>query len=273
MKLSRAHIFAVTGATLIACGSAALFCGCKGSTTNAATGTKHPAPPPTVTILPTSVDVRNRNPLTDEVWRNAAWHNLVPPANTNKSTPSVRAAMLYDSDNLYVAFVSDTVPPPSAPISEDKVSVFLDPTAEGEGTEIAQVSVTSTGEILCNWIRSASPAKPKEDGSPDWLHPYRNIPDQVVSGLTAKTGMGLQNGSQVWTAVIAIPVMHLKNPLQQPLVPGMKWRINLIRSISTKDVGMGTEILQANLSPVHVAAQAVSPFRMAKLLLAAEPKK
>jgi hypothetical protein len=273
MQLSRAHIFAFVGATLVACGSAALFCGCKGNTTNADTGRKHVSEPPTVTVLPTNVDLRNRNPLTDEVWKNAAWYNLVPPTNTSKTTPAVRAAMLYDSNNLYVAFVSETVPPPSAPISEDKVSVFLDPTAEGDGTEIAEVSVTSNGTAQCNWIRSALPAKPRDDGSPDWLHPYRNIPNQVVAGLTTRTGTGLQNGSQVWTAVIAIPVMNLKNPLQQPLLPGMKWKINLIRSISTKDVGMGTDILQANLSPVHVAAQAVSPYRMAKLLLAAEPKR
>ena len=36
---------------------------------------------------------------------------------------------------------------------------------------------------------------------------------------------------------------------------------------------MGTEELQANLSQVYVKAQPVSPYRMAKMLLATEPGK
>jgi hypothetical protein len=268
----QAHIFAVTAATIFACGAAALFSGCKGNTTSASVGTKHTTEPPNVTVLPTPVDPRLRDPLSDKVWMAAPWYNLVPPSNTSKSTPAVRAAMLYDAQYLYVAFVSDTVPPPSAPIMLDTVSVYLDSTSEKEqGTEIAHVSVSSTGQYQCNWIRATTPAKAKDDGTPDWFHPYRTFPNQVVPGLTTRIGSGMQNGSRVWTAVVAIPVMSLKTPLQQPLTPGMKWKINLVRSISTKDVGMGTEQLQANLSPVYVGAQAVSPYRMAKLLLAAEP--
>jgi hypothetical protein len=200
----------------------------------------------------------------------AAWYTLQAPANTSKSTPGVTAAMLYDDNNLYVAFVSETVPPPAAPITQDAVSVFLDSTADQDGKEMVQVSVNSAGQYSCTWIRSSEPAQRKDDGGPDWMHPYASVPNVTVKGLTARTGTGVQNGNPVWTAVVAIPIMNLPMPLQQQPMAGAHWKINLIRSISTKDVGLGTEQLQANLSPVHLGAQVVSPYRMARVLLAGD---
>jgi len=275
MTLKRGHIFAVAGAMLFAVGAGALFSGCKGNPTEASTGGQHVGPPPNVTVLKTAVDPGGKNPggmnpLVDKVWLSAAWYTLTPPANTTKSTPAVRAAMLYDDKNLYVAFVSDTVPPPAAPILQDSVSVFLDSTPDQDGKEMAQVAVNSTGQYSCTWIRSSEPAMKKEDGGPDWLHPYATVPNVAVKGLAAQVAAGMQNGSPVWTAVVTIPVMNLPLPFQQQPAAGVRWKLNLIRSISTKDMGQGTEQLQANLSQVYLGAQVVSPYRMARVLLAGD---
>jgi hypothetical protein len=75
----------------------------------------------------------------------------------------------------------------------------------------------------------------------------------------------------VWTAVITIPIQSLPGPLSQTPAAGLQWKVNLIRSISTVDVGSGIGVLQANLSPVYAGLQDYSPYRLATLTLGGPP--
>jgi len=246
------------------------FAGCKDKSTSAAPPEKRTGAPPLVraTLITTPSWTGQSDPLDDAVWAKANWYLLQSPMNTSRTTPPVRAAMLYDADALYVAFVSDTAPPPPSPIAKDIVSVFLDTSSAANGTETVQISVDVTGQHRCTWIRASIPATPKDDGSPELSHPLNRIPDHAVKGLTAAVRSTTLNGTPVWTTVITIPLKNLPIPLR-PSSPatGQRWKINLLRTITTADTGSGSQQLQANLSPVHLNAQAVSPYRMAVLEL------
>jgi hypothetical protein len=250
-------------AILFAGCAVALFPGCK-NTTDAAMAQKAVTAPPTLFVDRAAADPRNANPLSDPIWTSASWYTLTAPSNTTRTTPPVRAALLYDTANLYVAFVSDTVPPPAAPIARDMVSIFLDSSQVCNGTEIAEISVSSDGKAACNWLRNTSPAQMKDDGSPDGNHPYQTIPVEV-KGLFGKAGTASENGATVWTAVIAIPLGQLPQPFRRAPDPSALWKINLLRTIITADTGSGPEQFQANLSQVYVGAQPISPYRLATL--------
>jgi hypothetical protein len=259
--------FVLAGAALAALAAVALTAGCKGNTTSAAGLEKHVGPPPRVDAAVALSNPGNSDPLTDAPWAKTQWYSLVAPSNTHRTTPPVRAAMLYDPATLYVAFVSDTVPPPVAPIAHDAVSVFLDSSAMQDGTEMAQVTVNSDGHCTCTWVRAAMAAQPKEDGSPDLAHPVSKIVDFAVKGLAAHTAQTTRSGALAWTTVITIPLKALPIPLRAHADAGEHWKMNLLRTITTVDTGAGAQQLQANLSPVYVGGQYVSPYRMADLVL------
>gem|GEM_PF-1473551 len=250
-----------------------LLAGCKDKPTSAAPPEKHVGAPPLVRATLVSVsgwDSGRSDPLDDPVWAKANWYLLQSPMNTSRTTPPVRAAMVYDANAFYVAFVSDTVPPPASPIAQDVVAIFLDTSKAANGTETMQISVDAAGHCRCTWIRSGTPAVAKEDGSPEMSHPLYCVPDYVIKGLAATTRRTTLNGKPVWTTLVTIPFKTLPIPLQVPSPPplgGEHWKVNLLRTITTADTGSGTQQLQANLSPVYLGAQAVSPYRMAVLEL------
>ncbi|HVS72202.1 MAG TPA: hypothetical protein VHQ47_13180 [Phycisphaerae bacterium] len=251
-------------ATLLAGGSLALLSGCKGNTTAAAMLEKVVTPPPAATALPASGNPAVADPLTDLPWVETHFSQFSSPINTDQTTPATRGAILYDPSHVYVAFVSDTA---GLPASGDRVSVYLDSTAAGNGTEMIEVTVGHDGKVAASWIRAATPATKREDGSPDFLHPLSTIPGVKIAGLTTKVREETDHGKRVWTAVVGIPVKSLPMPLRASPQPGEHWKVNLLRTVSAGASGEGGEMLQSNLSPVYVNAQAVSPYRMADLVL------
>jgi len=268
MNHAKAYKLFLLSASILAVGSLALLSGCKNNT-SAATLEKTIGPPPKLDIAPLAVNAPIANPLKDDAWQTAQWYLLIAPSNTLHTTPPTRAAMLYDENNLYVAFVSDKS---AAPISRDVVSIFLDSSAALDGTEIVKVEITPTGKTACDWIRSSVTADVRqaaahENGVPDTTHPISDISNLPVKGLTAATESSSAVNDTVWTTVVTIPLQSLPLPLRSVGSPGTKWKINLLRSIITADTGTGSERLQSNLSPVYLAEQARCPYRMAEITL------
>lgn len=229
----------------------------------AATVDKPVPPPPHVQAYAANTDPRNADPLTSPVWTSAHWVNFVGPIGADRTTETSSGALLFDKDNLYVAFISQK---PATPVLQDFVSLFLDSSQARNGSEMIQVSVNAAGHASCTWIRDAEPPlAPREDGSPDTFHPLSKIPaEEMVSGLFSRTGQGTLNGRPVWTAVIAIPMQGLPLPLRATPAPGAQFKINLLRTTVIADAKT-TQSLQSNLSPVYVGQQAVAPYRMATL--------
>jgi len=258
----------LAGAVLVLVGGVLLI-GCKDKPTTAANPDKPVGPPPLVQatrVAVTDWKAGESDPLNDPVWGKANWYLLQAPMNTSRTTPPVRVAMVYDSDALHVAFVNDSVPPPPAAVARDVVAVFLDTSKAANGTETVLVTVDSAGLCRCTWIRAGTPAVAKEDGSPELSHPLDRLPDYVVKDLGAVVHHTTFNGEAVWTTVVTIPFKALPLPLRVPPPSpqgGERWKINLLRTITTVDSGNGSQQLQANLSPVYLGAQAVSPYRMA----------
>jgi hypothetical protein len=251
-------------AAVAAAGSLALLSGCKGNTTSAAILEKVVTPPPTVTALPASGKPALADPLTDLPWVGTHFFTFVSPINTDRSAPPARGALLYDASMLYVAFVSDTG---AASPDQDMVSVYLDSSAAGDGTQLLQVAVRHDGAATATWMYASAPAAKREDGSPNFQHPLATVPNYPVEGLSVKTRDAQEHGRRVWTAVVGIPLKEVPLPLRSSPQPGSHWKVNLLRTVTMETAGGGRQQLQSNLSPVYVDAQPVSPYRMAELFL------
>ena len=93
------------------------------------------------------------------------------------------------------------------------------------------------------------------------------LPTSQVPGFSVKTGSGQPNGQPAWTAVISLPLEGLPVPLRTQPAVGDHWHANLIRNDWIKTPDGARQLLQSNFSPVYPSAQAVSPYRMADLVL------
>jgi hypothetical protein len=247
---------ALLGATLLVGMGVALLPGCKGNTRAANVDRTGQTPMVMARAIPAS-RIGLADPLTSEVWKAADWWTLAAPANTPRTTPTSRTAVLFDAGTLFVAVVNE-LPEAGRAATEDVVSVYVD--TAGKGKEVLQVTADAQGMTRCAWIRSSVPVGPKEDGSPNTGYPLDIRPDFKVTGLATYPGHGVVDGHAVWTIVVAVPVTGMP-PLMQAL-PGSEapWKFNVLRTMTR-----GGEQYQANLSPVYVNAQAVSAYRMAGL--------
>lgn len=258
------------GLALMSCAAAALFAGCKGNSSAAAMMERTVGPPPVVNVHWAAANPLHANPLSGDLWKHAPWMSLVQPANSDRSTPACKARVLVDRERLYVAFVSElaagetlasppsTAPDEHAPPDRDLISLFLD--IKGDGTEILQFSAGPSGRSDCTRIRAAIAPTPREDGTPNMNQSVELIPHWQVDGLETVAGAGESDGRPVWTLVYSIPFQSLPLPFRVTPAGGEHWKFNLLRTISADG-----DLLQANLSPVFVGAQAVSPYRMAEL--------
>jgi len=238
--------------------------GCKGNTSAAALP-EHPAgTPPVVRAQRTGEPLANIDPLMAPAWQAAQWRTLLPPANSSRSTPPSRAAVLFDSQNLYVAVVCEL--PSSPEEGRDVVSLYLDPT--NSGRELMQISTDSSGITACSWIRSAVPLEPNADGSPNLDTPLDIRPSTKLSGLVTHVSQGTTGDTQVWAITMSVPAASLPPLMQRPL--SGEWRFNVVRTVTSTQAGQ-RHPQQSNLSPVFVNAQAYSPYRMATLTFDADP--
>ena len=269
MNHANAYKLFLLAAASFAGGGLTVLTGCK-NTTSAAEASKTVGPPPTIRIsaLPQGAPVAN--PITDPAWQNTQWYLLVPPSSTPHTTSETRAALLYDADNLYVAFVSNKPDQPAAP-DNDIVSVYLD--TIGDGTEVVRIDQPSDASApTCTWIRSTVTAATREataksSGGLDTAHPIVEIPFVPVKGLTAHTQNLTTSGASAWTTVLTIPLQSLPLPLRTSGSPGAHWKVNLLRTTVTGDPNSGSEVLQSNLSPVYRGGQSRCQYRMAQMVL------
>jgi hypothetical protein len=265
MKMQALSPLVLLSATLLAGGSVALLSGCKGNTSAAAMMERSVTPPPTLHAYPLTAGQPLADPTLAPVWSNARWLPLVAPANTDRTTAPASAAVLYDARYLYVATISNV---PAGPVVLDTVSIYLDSSAAGNGADMLNLTVNAAGSVSSAWIRDAEPpTKGRDDGTPDFFHPVSRIPDVAIPGLLIKTFQGTQNGTPVWSAVVAIPLKSLPLPLRSSPLAGTSWKLNLLRTTLLPDTGSGVEQRQANLSPIFVGSQPVCPYRMATLEL------
>ena len=201
------------------------------------------------------------SPLSDSAWQSAPWHTLTGALDDPRSGSATRAAMLYDSNNLYVAFICEDEKP------LDSVEVWLDSTAERDGKELVCASAKPDGAVTAAWYRNQDPPQPKADGSPDRERSVRRYPDKDIPGLKASSARGVTEGKPVWAVVVKIPLATLPAPLQTQGVVGAKWKLNLLRYDVVEHAGERPTVIQSNLAPIYRASQALSPYRMAEVEL------
>lgn len=257
----RAPKGALLGATLMAAGFAALLGGCKSNTSSAAIPERHVGKPPVIKPQVVQSSLRDADPVSAPAWRSAAWWVLAAPANTARTTAPAQGAVLCDEDTLYVAVIND-LPPATDADSRDAVALFLD--TKGEGKELLQITVDSLGQAQCAWIRTGAAIEPLADGSPNLGHPLDVRPNYPLTGLGVQVRQGVFEGRQVWTVVLAVPVAGMPALMQVMPTKDAHWKFNIVRTYMTGSGGR-REVMQSNLSPVDVGAQAVSPYRMADL--------
>ena len=273
----------VAGALAVAIGAA--LGGCKERSAPASAGATLP-PAPVLHAEPVTANPLGCDPLTAPLWRRANWSHLGSPINDNRGAPPTQVACAYDATNLYVAFICsgndvETEPAAKNPWEQDSVELWLDTAAvprvdatgqpeslpRAVGCEVIRVVATPQGQAYTFWYRAASPPKPRDDGSPDFAHPISMIPNIAVQGLKVKAGAGVLDGQHVWTAVVALPLAKLPAQLRAQPEAGAHWHANLIRNDWIQTSAGTRDLLQSNFSPVYQSAQAVSPYRMADLVL------
>jgi hypothetical protein len=225
---------------------------------------------PATTIY--SANLTKGNPLdglpdhNSPVWRAANWTLLKKATNENKQLPETRVACVYDANNLYVALVGV----PSA-AGASQVSIWLDCSAKQNGTELIEIGTQAgfgvTNGMKTEVMRHRSVKAPEIRETPDFTLPMDHIAEttnflKIVRGKTAI------EGKEAWSVVMAIPYKALHFPPNFTPTAGYNWRFNLLRTDTTTAVNGATEVVQANLSPVHAGAQHVMPYRMGTMTLA-----
>ena len=261
------------------------FWGCKEHSAPASAGATLP-PAPVLHAEAVTVNPLDCNPLTSSLWRRANWSHLVAPINDTRGAPPTQVACAYDATQLYVAFIcADNEvylgAPAKNPWERDSVELWIDTAAvphvdssgrpesapRAAGCEVMRVVATPQGEAFTYWYRAASPPKPRDDGSPDFTHPISMISNVQVQGLKVKAASGVLEGQRVWTAVVALPLAKLPAQMRTHPEAGAHWHANLIRNDWIKTSEGTHDLLQSNFAPVYQSAQAVSPYRMADLVL------
>jgi len=270
MNSNSRNFVRLLGAAVVLCAPAILWVGCKGNSSpgpaNQLSGTTLPA----LHAWPAATNLLAANPLTDAAWRKAPWVSLSLPLNDSRPVPPTRAAIMYDPKHLYVAFICSTTDDATRAPSDDTAELWLDTSAAGDGREFLSVIVNRQGSAAVTWYRTDLAPQPNEDGSPNFLHPFRILSNYKVPGLQVKAAPGLVDGAPVWTATLDIPMFDLPTPLQSTPKPGASWRANLIRT-NIVTTASRRAILQSNFAPVQAGAQSVAPYRMAELFLDSTP--
>lgn len=264
MNLRTNNLFLRLGAAMVIAVVAAVA-GCTGGGSAGGPAAGSPASPPEIRVYQAMADPMESDPLGNPAWRSAPWYSLTGALNDPRSGPATRAALLYDADNLYIAFVSDAEPTPGG---SDSVEIWLDSSSAHNGKELYSVDIKQDGGVSTAWYRATSPAQPKADGSPDYSQPILQIANPVLAGLVAKPGKGSSDGRPVWTMVVKMPLHSLPGPLRTDGVEGARWRMNLLRyNVEAPAAGGDPIVIQSNLAPIYQASQAVSPYRMAEVVL------
>lgn len=245
---------------------------CKNNPPAAETNGAPAAAIPVLHALPASGEVLKAEVLTSALWRGASWVNLSPPLNDTRTTPRTRVACLYDAEKLYIAFAG--VNSEGRP-GGTSAAVLLDSSKNQNGTEFFEITVDpeTVGDASIRgmmWHRPTLPPAPNPDGTVNYTIPISRVPGFGVKDLQVLAGKGQVDGQPGWTVVFAIPMKTLPGPLKGTPTAGVHWRVNLLRQ-DELSAGGRRDVVQGNLSPVFLGAQAVMPYRMSELVLMPGP--
>lgn len=265
MKRSLSYILSVGGLLATAASVAGIWAVTKANSMVAQPDDRNIQAPPTITAQPINADLATTltaaDPLSQPAWRNVRWTKLAGPLHASREAAPTWAAIAYDSARVHVAVLGATT---NVVQGRDTFTIWLDTSAAQNGTEQLELKLTDDGAVTTTWHRSANPAMPKDNGTPNFLHPMSSLPGITINGLTTKITRGQFNGEAAWGAVVSIPLDQTPAPLRMsPLAPGGSFKLNVIRTHQAP----GNVTAQANLSPVWVGAQVVSPQRMSVLVL------
>jgi hypothetical protein len=204
----------------------------------------------------------NSDPLASAAWQSAPWHTLTGALDDPRSGPPTRAALLYDAENLYVAFISEDAKP------SDSVELWLDSSTDHVGKELLCLSVQPDAPAATYWYRSQTPSQPLADGSPDRAHAITRFAKEIA-GLQTKNAHATSDGKPVWTVVVKLPLRSLPGPLSTQGTEGRHWLINLLRYDIEPQTTGDPIVVQSNLAPIYRSSQPLSPYRMAEVVLSA----
>jgi hypothetical protein len=246
-------------ATLCLAALAALAACTGGTSTGSSPGGSHSAPS-VVQIFPAATDPMNADPLTNADWQSAPWHTLTGALDDPRSGPPTRAAMLYDAENLYVAFISEDA------AAQDSVELWLDSSTDHLGKELFCVSVQPDAPADACWYRAQTAAQPLADGSPDRTRALTRFPKQIT-GMQTKSAHASVDGKPVWTVVVKLPLALLPGPLSTQGTQGRHMLINLLRYDVEPQASGAPVVVQSNLAPIYRFTQPLSPYRMAEVVL------
>ena len=275
LKFEGLTTFKMLGVVLLAGSLLSVWPGCKNSSTDSAS-----TPQREGTVRPTALEAQRivtgrgamHNPLTASIWKNAQWFKLAKTHSTRIANVYTKVATAFTRADLYIAIIN-TGPYQGDPATtadnlwrHDCTEIWLDTSRLQNGTNFFELVVSPSGQTHGVWHRTSSPPTPTTAGAPDLNHPYSLIP-WSISGLAVKTGSGIWRGQHATTLVVKIPIINLPRPLQFIGKPGGRFRINVIRYLWRTDDSNHRRLVEYNLFPVPLEAQAYAPYLMGRLAL------
>ncbi|MBI3920562.1 MAG: hypothetical protein HY318_04005, partial [Armatimonadetes bacterium] len=200
-------------------------------------------PPARALVARTSEKVTVDGDLSDDAWKQArelSFSRFL--TGTGKPSQATRAKMLYDEENLYVAFdCEDSSPQPKyaehdANLWEgDVVEVYVDPS--GSGRHYKEIEVNPANVVVDLDI-----AEVKNDAPQD----VPNYKKWNCAGM--QTAAKLTEGKG-WTAELAIPLRSLSDVAPKM---GDSWRVQLYRIDRPKTVPEGEFVSWSSTRSFHV---------------------
>jgi hypothetical protein len=193
-----------------------------------------------VAKVPTTVKAKEVKPLTlrvprakgevvldgkpdEEAWKGAAESGpMVTPSNGGKMLPVTSFRIMWDDENLYVAYDAPDdllhceFKDRDEPIyDQDAVEVFLDP--DGDGKNYYEFQVCPAGTIFDSFLPSSRQNQNDWNGTLEAkvsIDGTLNDPDDVDRGYTAE---------------FRIPFKDIENAPSSPPKPGDSWKANFFR--------------------------------------------
>jgi len=188
---------------------------------------KQPAPPAKYTIFKAPTPPVIDGDLSDTAWLYAETINDFRQFNLSKPTYATQAKMLWDDENLYIAFkcqdedIWATMKGRDEPLWEEEVvEVYIDPS--GTGRNYKEFEVNPLGALIDLNIPAV------KNGNPgNWRENCKWNAEGVKVGVKVNgTIDNRKDKDKEWTVELAIP---LKNFLPYKPAIGTEWRVQLFR--------------------------------------------
>lgn len=195
---------------------------------------KLPPPPSSYTIYrapsPPTID----GDLSDPAWRYADTIDEFYLFNLAKPTYSTKAKLLWDEENLYIAFECEdediwgTMKGRDEPLWEEEVvEAYIDPS--GKGNNYKELEVNPLGALI-----DLNIVEPKNGNPGDWQELCKWNAEGVKIGVKVNGTLDDRNDKDTgWAVEIAIPLSNFAS--YKPQI-GSEWRLQLFRIDRSKDL-------------------------------------